>query len=170
MTANENETKIDSYIIFKMFDEFFAINVIKVLHILEMQKITEVPKAPSYMKGVMNLRGEVIPIIDSHKKLGHDTFLTVTKNTCILVLEIQPSKDEMIKLGLLVDHVDEVIEIKKDTILPPPTIGNSFKSEYITGMYQKTEAQFVMVIDIDKLLNIAEIMSVSLESEVEKNN
>ena len=168
MTAEAKDTVINSFIIFKMMNEFFAISVKKVLSILEMQKITEVPKAPSYMKGVMNLRGEVIPVIDSYLKFGIETPLKVTRNTCILVLEVQDNQNESIRLGLLVDYVDEVLEIKEDKILPPPNIGRSFESEYITGMYQKDEEQFIMLLDVDKLLALNAIIQLSKTTDVLK--
>jgi len=168
MTAEAKEKKIESYIIFKMMEESFGINVDKVLSILEMQKITQVPKAPPYMKGIMNLRGEVIPVIDSYIKIGVEKPLTITRSTCILVLEIQNGIDRITKLGLLVDHVEEVAEIITEQLLPPPSLGKSFQSEYITGMFQRTENEFTMILNIDKLLDINEIISLTETTTIEE--
>ena len=168
MDKSKKKKEINSFIIFRMLNESFAINVSKVLNILEMQKITTVPEAPSYMIGVINLRGEVLPVIDSHIKFGIDP-LVVTYQTCILVLDIVSSNDITTKLGLMVDFVDEVIEIKPETILPPPGIGETYQSKYITGMYQKENKDFIMMLDIDKLLTINEIIKLK-ESNIDEDN
>ena len=160
--------KVNSYITSKFVNEYFAIDVSKVLSILEMQRITEVPESPPYMKGVINLRGEVLPVVDSHVKFGLPP-LNITMHTCILVLEIKSEDNDIIKLGLMVDHVEEVLEIGQENIMPPPSIGNSIKSKYITGMFQKSETQFIMMLDIDKLLTIKEIDSIK-DTEAEYPN
>ncbi len=158
MEKNKDKKKeIHSYIIFRMLNESFAINVSKVLNILEMQKITKVPEAPVYMTGVINLRGEVLPVIDSHVKFSSAP-LQITPHTCILVLDIISASNLTTKLGLMVDFVDEVIEILPEKILPPPSIGETYQSRYITGMYQKNNRNFIMMLDIDKLLSINEII------------
>jgi len=168
MDKSKKKKEINSFIIFRMLNESFAINVSKVLNILEMQKITKVPEAPLYMVGVINLRGEVLPVIDSHIKFGTDP-IVVTYQTCILVLDIVSSNDITTKLGLMVDFVDEVIEIKPETILPPPGIGETYQSKYITGMFQKENKDFIMMLDIDKLLTINEIIQLK-ESEIESES
>ena len=134
--SKKKKKTIYAHIVFTMFNENFAISVKKLLNILEMQKITKVPEAPPYMKGVINLRGEVLPVIDSHIKFNNDA-LEITPETCILVLEIITGKDSITKLGLMVDQVDAVIEITPENTLPPPGIGESYQSKYITGMFQK---------------------------------
>ena len=158
--AKQLKKEIRSYLIFKLINEHFAINVSKVLSILEMQSITEVPEAPPYMKGVINLRGDVLPIVDSHIKFNMPN-QEITPMTCILVLEVVDKKNQYIKLGLLVDQVDEVLEILKINILPPPNIGEAYKSKYITGLY-KREKQLIMLLDIDKLLTTKEIVSLKI--------
>lgn len=167
MATKKVKKEITSYIIFKMQNEFFAINVSKVLNILEMQKITEVPEAPVYMKGVINLRGEVLPVIDSHIKFGLSP-LIITMNTSILVLEVLAKNGLETKLGLMVDFVNEVVNITPDKILPPPSIGDSYRSRYITGMYQKDDSDFVMILDVDELLTINEIIDLK-NSEPEES-
>lgn len=167
MDKAKKKKEINSFIIFRMLNESFAINVSKVLNILEMQKITKVPEAPPYMLGVINLRGEVLPVIDSHIKFGAEP-IEITYQTCILVLDIVSSKEVTTKLGLMVDFVDEVIEIKPDTVLPPPGIGETYQSKYITGMYQKKNKDFIMMLDIDKLLSINEIIELNVSKEVDE--
>jgi purine-binding chemotaxis protein CheW len=149
---------LTSYLSFKLGDETFAANVSKVLNILEMTKITKVPKAPEYMKGVINLRGTVLPLIDTRIKFGLTT-TEFTANTCILVLDIQIENDSL-HVGALVDGVQEVLEIEPQQILPPPNIGSKYHSDFISGMYKVGEEQFIMILDMDKVFSVDELMEV----------
>lgn len=158
MSKEEKKEKNDSYLIFELDNELFAIHVDKILSILEMKKITKVPETPDYMKGVINLRGDVLPIIDSHVKLDLSP-MSITMKTSILVMELKHKKNKSVKLGLMVDKVDEVLQIEKKKILEPPSIGAAYESTYITGMYKKDDKTFVMLIDIDKVLSIKDIVS-----------
>lgn len=144
----------DSFLSFKLGEETFAANVEKVLNILELTKITKVPKAPFYMKGVINLRGAVLPLVDTRLKfdMGETEF---TNNTCILVLDINMN-GEPVQVGALVDSVQEVIELKDNDVSPPPSIGNKYKSEFIEGMAQVNE-EFVMLLDMDLLFSLDEL-------------
>lgn len=147
---------LKSFIIFKLGNEYFAINVEKVVRILEMQAITEVPESPVYMRGVINIRGDILPVVDSHVKFGMKE-IEITMTTCILVLKITGDARKIIKLGLLVDYVDEVIKIKESDILPPPNIGDAYQSKYIIGMYNNNK-KLTMLLNIDKLLSTNEII------------
>jgi purine-binding chemotaxis protein CheW len=163
-------TKINSYLTFKLGDEIFGANVSKVLNILEMTRITKVPKSPPYMKGVINLRGSVLPLIDT--KIKFDMGETVyTPNTCILVLDIDINGDP-VHVGALVDSVQEVIEIDEAQIMPPPTIGSKYKSEFIEGM-AKINSEFIMLLNMDLIFSTSELSllrdsSTELEVEEEK--
>src|SRR5687768_17514595 len=107
-----------SYLSFKLGEEIFAANVEKVLEILEVTKITKVPKSPAYMRGVINLRGNVLPVIDTRQKFNMP-HTEDTVNTCIMVLNIHMDGDKLI-LGALVDAVQEVLEISQDQIKTAP--------------------------------------------------
>jgi purine-binding chemotaxis protein CheW len=161
-------TKINSYLTFKLGDEIFGANVSKVLNILEMTRITKVPKSPPYMKGVINLRGSVLPLIDT--KIKFDMGETVyTPNTCILVLDIDINGDP-VHVGALVDSVQEVIEIDETQILPAPTIGSKYKSEFIEGM-AKINSEFIMLLNMDLIFSTSELSLLrdsSTEQEVEE--
>jgi len=148
---NENLEILNSYLSFQLGNEIFAANVSKVLNILEMTKITKVPKAPDYMKGVINLRGTVLPVIDTRIKFGL-TETVFTSNTCILVLDIE-IEGEKLHVGGLVDSVQEVLEIEPKNILPPPNIGNKYRSQFINGMYKINEEAFIMMLDMDKVFS-----------------
>lgn len=150
-------SQINSYLSFKLGDDEFAAYVSKVLNILEMIKITPVPRSPEYMKGVVNLRGAVLPIIDTRIKFGM-TPTEYTQNTCIVVMDILMDKDT-IQLGALVDSVVSVIEIENDQIQPPPSLGSKYKSEFILGV-AKIEDHFIMILDMDKVFSSDELIMV----------
>ena len=153
---NENSTStLNSFLSFKLGDETFAANVSKVLTILEMTKITKVPQAPAYMQGVINLRGTVLPVIDTRIKFGLSP-TEFSANTCILVLDIE-IENESLHIGGLVDSVQEVLEIEPHQILPPPNIGNRYKSQFINGMFKLTEDEFIMLLDMDKIFNVEDL-------------
>lgn len=152
--TTESNVKINSYLSFKLGEETFAAHVGKVLNILEMTKITEVPKAPVYMKGVINLRGMVLPVVDTRLKFGLSA-TEYTTNTCILVLEVEV-ENESVYVGALVDSVQAVLEIEPEEILPPPSIGSKYRSEFISGMY-RDEDRFLMLLNMDKVFSTDEI-------------
>ena len=154
----EEKKALSSYLSFKLGEEIFAANVSKVLNILEMTKITKVPKAPEYMKGVINLRGTVLPVVDTRIKFGLSA-TEFTPNTCILVLDID-IENESLHVGGLVDAVQEVLEIEPNQILPPPNIGSKYRSEFISGMYKLSEEQFIMILDMDKVFSAEELLVV----------
>ena len=152
---DETSTTLNSFLSFKLGEETFAANVSKVLNILEMTKITKVPQAPAYMKGVINLRGTVLPVIDTRVKFGLSP-TEFTPSTCILVLDIQ-IENESLHVGGLVDSVQEVLEIEPHQILAPPNIGNRYRSQFINGMYKLTDEEFIMLLDMDKVFNLVDL-------------
>lgn len=152
--SNGSESKINSYLTFKLGEEEFAAHVGKVLNILEMTKITEVPKSPDYMKGVINLRGSVLPVIDTRIKFGM-TPTEYTPNTCIVVMDIDMDGDS-IHVGALVDSVQAVLEIDDAQILPPPSIGHKYRSEFIEGVANINET-FIMILNMDEVFSSEEV-------------
>lgn len=156
-------SEVKSYLSFKLGNETFASNVSKVLNILEMTTITKVPQSPAYMKGVINLRGTVLPVVDTRVKFGM-TPPEVSNNTCILVLEVEVD-GESIKIGALVDSVQEVLELDKEDIQPPPNIGNKYQSEFIFGMASVDDA-FIMLLDMDKVFSADEKTELSIDVPV----
>ena len=158
----EELEQITSYLTFKLGEEEFAAHVSRVLSIMEMTKITQVPKTPDYMKGVINLRGQVLPVIDTRIKFGM-TPTEFTSNTCIVVMEVEVN-EETVQVGAIVDSVQQVVEIEPDQIQPPPSIGSKFKSEFIYGM-AKPEDHFIMLLDMDKVFSAEEIADVQTSTE-----
>lgn len=137
--------KLSSYLTFKLGKENFAANIGNVLHILGVPEITELPNAPSYIKGAFNLRGKVLTIIDPHEKFKMKQ-QPITKNSCVIVLEFEKN-GERTELGALVDAVDKVIEVQETDLLPPPDLGTQFKSDYIENVIKKGE-EFILVLNI----------------------
>lgn len=156
MNTTKIKTEVTSYLSFRIGTEIFAANVKNVLNILEMTKITKVPKAPQYMKGVINLRGNVLPVIDSRIKFGIEQ-TEFTNNTCIIVLELHTGSDPIV-VGTIVDSVKEVLEIEDEEILAPPSIGNNYKTDYLKGMARSDEG-FIMILDAEKVFATDEIVN-----------
>ncbi len=154
MKKEEKIDEMNSYLSFKLGDEEFASHVSKVLNILEMTRITEVPKAPSFMKGVINLRGMVLPVIDTRLKFGMPA-TEYTDKTCIVVMELDLD-NEKVYVGALVDEVVAVLELEDKQIEPPPSIGSKYRSEFIYGM-AKNEDKFIMLLDMEKVFSDLEI-------------
>jgi purine-binding chemotaxis protein CheW len=163
---DENKIRINSYLSFKLGEEEFAAHASKVLNILELSRITVVPRAPEYMKGVINLRGTVLPVIDTRVKFGMSP-IDYTSNTCIIVLDILIG-NETIKVGALVDAVQAVLELEKEHIMPAPNIGSKYKSEFISGVANIDE-KFIMILDMDAIFSsddISSILDKTAESQV----
>lgn len=149
------EKQVNSYLTFNLVDETFASHVNNVLKILEMQKITEVPKAPEYMKGVINLRGNVLPVIDARLKFGM-TAKPYTEKTCILVLSIE-IENENVEVGAIVDAVLDVIEFPKENIKPAPSLGSKYKSDFIEGIME-FDNKFLMVLNMNAVFSTDDII------------
>lgn len=153
-----------SFLSFKLGDENFAIHVMKIMEILEVPKITKVPHAPNFLKGVINLRGAVLPVIDGKIKFGMPP-IEFSINTCILVLKIEMN-DETVMAGVLVDAVSEVFEIEETKIQPSPSIGTKYKADFIQGMIKEND-QFMMLLNIDNVFSSSELESIALCKEEE---
>lgn len=152
------DVQIDSYLTFIMNNEHFAVSVKKVTELLEMLPVTKVPKSADFMRGVVNLRGAVVPVIDTRIK-----FLLPRKedtiDTCIVVMNVNVG-DEIVKVGAIVDSVSEVIEVSEDQILSLPTIGNKERSKFIHGIIRLDE-KFIMILDVDKIFSGEDLISLS---------
>lgn len=151
----EHNTLINSYLTFKIGEELFASHVSQVINILELTKITKVPRAPEYMLGVINLRGNVLPVIDSRIKFGID-LSEHTNLTCIIVMDLQIDNSN-VQVGMLVDSVQEVLEIEQKSLLPSPNIGSKFRSEFIKAMINHND-HFIMYIDVNKVFSSDELL------------
>jgi purine-binding chemotaxis protein CheW len=150
------------YLTFQLDEEVFAIDVANVREILEYNSVTRVPRSPEYMRGVINLRGSVVPVFDMRLKFGM-TGTERTINTCIVVVEVSYEGEDII-IGALVDSVQEVFELEADQIEPAPKIGTHLRTEFIRGMGKRDET-FIIILDIDKVFSIEEITSIQEMTE-----
>jgi purine-binding chemotaxis protein CheW len=145
------------YLSFNLDDEVFALDISKVREVLEYTTVTKVPKTPAFMKGVINLRGSVVPVIDMRLKFG----MSVTEktiNTCVIIVEINLDGDTTV-LGAMADSVQEVFELETDQIEPAPEIGTRLKTEFIKGMGKRDDS-FIIILDIDKVFSSEEVAMV----------
>jgi len=147
-------TETTQYLTFKLADEVFALDVAKVREILEYSSVTKVPQTPDFMRGVINLRGSVVPVIDLRLKFGM-TATEQTVNTCIIVTEVGMD-GETIQLGALADSVQEVDEMEPGQIEAAPHIGTRLNTDFIKGMGKK-DNNFVMILDIDRVFSSGDL-------------
>jgi len=163
-TTNEMVGETKSFLSFRLAEEHFTIPVMKIMEILEVPKITKVPQSPNFLVGVINLRGAVLPVIDTRIKFGM-SHIEYTINTCVLVLNIEVN-DESLIVGALVDSVSEVFELHDSQIKPTPTIASRYRADYIQGMIQEND-HFMMVLNIDKVFSSNDLESISESKELD---
>ena len=147
-------TETTQHLTFKLDEEVFAIDISKVREVLEYTDVTKVPQTPEFMKGVINLRGHVVPVVDLRLKFGMPE-AEKTVNTCIIIVEVNVEEETAV-LGALADSVQEVHDFEHDQIEPPPKIGTRLKTDFIKGM-GKRDDQFIMILDIDKVFSTDEL-------------
>ena len=150
-------TDTRQYLTFQLGEEVFALDVSHVREILEFTTVTKVPKTPDYMRGVINLRGSVVPVLDMRLKFGL-TEIEKTVDTCIIVVEVT-CEGETTVIGALVDSVQEVFELEHDQIEPAPKIGTQLKTGFVKGMGKKDD-RFIIILDIDKVFSSEELAGV----------
>ncbi len=137
------------YLTFKLGDEGYGLEIIKVQEIIGMQEITKIPRTPPYVKGVINLRGKVIPVIDLRSKFDMEE-QERTRKTCIIVVQVQQGGNSLI-IGIVVDEVSEVLNISGSQIESPPSLSSRVDTCFIMGM-AKTEAAVQILLDIDRVV------------------
>ncbi|KGE73846.1 chemotaxis protein CheW [Spirochaeta lutea] len=153
----DNIVQKNQYLTFELGRETYAIEVMRVREVLELNDLTRIPKMPEYMRGVINLRGSVVPVLDLRLKFGLEQ-AEKTLDTRIVVLEVGVNGEEVV-LGALADKVNEVIEIPENQIDPAPRIGTRLKNEVLQGVGKRDE-QFIIILDIDKIFSADEIDSI----------
>lgn len=146
------------YLAFRLADEVYAIEILRIREIVEYSLPTSVPMMPSSVRGVINLRGAVVPVIDLAIRFGREP-TGVGKRTCIVIVETEYAGSTHV-LGLLVDGVNAVMEIGSDSIEPAPTFGTHVNTEFIAGM-ARINGRFVIILDIARVLSIEEMAAIS---------
>lgn len=150
-------TENNQYLTFVLDDEVFALDISQVREVLEFNSVTRVPQVPDFMRGVINLRGSVVSVLDMRLKFGMGK-TEQTINTCIIIVEIVID-GEQIMLGALADSVKEVMDIDAENIEPPPKIGTKLRTDFIKGM-GKVEDGFIIILDIDNVFSSDELLMV----------
>jgi purine-binding chemotaxis protein CheW len=151
---NATEAISRQYVTFCLGEELFGIEVTRAREILSLVSVTKVPQTPDYLLGVINLRGQVVPVIDLRIKLGLPQ-AGMTRDSCIIVMEVQVDGEALI-VGGLADSVREVLELHDDQIEPPPRMGLKLQTEFIAGM-GKVGEQFLILLEIDRVFSGEEL-------------
>ncbi|MFZ4535911.1 chemotaxis protein CheW [Propionivibrio sp.] len=142
------------YLTFALGGEMFAVGILNVKEIIEYGNLTEIPMMPAFIRGVINLRGAVVPVIDLAARFGGKS-TELGKRTCIVIVEV-PDGDTRHDIGIMVDAVSEVLEIPSSEIEPPPSFGAKIRADFIFGM-GKVAGKFVIILEINKVLSVEEI-------------
>jgi purine-binding chemotaxis protein CheW len=145
------------YLTFLSGGEVFGIGILHVKEIKEYASVTTIPMMPEYVKGVINLRGNVVAIIDLPVRFGREKS-AISKRTCVIIVEVE-HEEESIDIGILVDAVNEVIDIPHSAIETAPSFGSKIRTEFIHGI-GKLENQFVILLNVNKVLSVTELSSI----------
>lgn len=161
MLQENNEGRAElagKYLTFELGGESYGLEILKVHEIIKMLEITKIPRTPHYVKGVINLRGKIMPVIDLRRTFGMEE-AEESRNTCIIVVQVQRG-DTAVILGVIVDKVSEVMEIGKDEIEPAPSLGTQVDTQFILGM-AKTRDSVKILLDMDKVMSEEEMESLA---------
>lgn len=157
------------YLTFSLGAEMFAIGILSIREIIEYGQLTVVPLVPPFIRGVINLRGAVVPVIDLAVRFGRSPAET-TRRTCIVIIEIsRPNLDTTQQMGIVVDAVSEVLEISPADIEPPPVFGSNIRTDFISGM-GKVNGQFVVLLEVDRILSLDEIAVVAAMGQNDRHS
>ena len=151
------------FLTFRLGDEIYALDIGKVREVLDFTGATTVPRMPDFMRGVINLRGSVVPVVDLRLKFGMSRTES-TVNTCTIIAEVEVDGDRTV-LGCLADSVQEVLDLEAGSISPPPRIGTKLRTEFIKGM-GKRDDRFITLMDIDRVFSGEELASVGRHEPV----
>ncbi len=149
----EEDTQKDKYLTFKLGNESYGIDILYVTEIIGLQQITEVPELPQYIKGIINLRGKIIPVMDIRLRFKKE-IREYDERTCIIVIDISD-----ISIGLIVDRVSEVIDIKEENVSKPPKTGKTNHNKYVKGI-GKVGDDVKLILDCEKLLSEEEVKEI----------
>jgi purine-binding chemotaxis protein CheW len=151
-TAAEEEHQ---YLTFLLSGEMYAIAILNIKEIIEYGNLTEVPMMPGFIRGVINLRGSVVPVVDLSVRFGRSR-TEVSRRTCIVIIEVKNNDESKQDIGVMVDSVSEVLEIPRSEIEPPPSFGAKVRVDFMHGM-GKAAGNFVIILDADKVLLVDEL-------------
>ncbi|AAY35842.1 chemotaxis protein CheW [Pseudomonas syringae pv. syringae] len=147
------------YLTFMLGGEMFAIGILGIKEIIEYGSLTVVPMMPAFVRGVINLRGAVVPVVDLSARFGRQNS-AITRRSCVIIIEANSEDGQPQDIGLLVDNVSAVLEIPASQIEPPPNFGARIRADFISGM-AKVDGKFVIVLEVDRVLSIDEMSSLA---------
>jgi purine-binding chemotaxis protein CheW len=156
MAATET-TDTFQYLTFKLAEEVYALDIAKVREVLDFTTATRVPGTPDFMRGVINLRGNVVPVVDLRLKFGMNA-TEKTVSTCVIIVEVNVDGEPVV-LGALADSVQEVLDLDNGQIAPAPKIGTKLRTDFIRGM-GKQQDHFIIILDLDKVFSLEELTMV----------
>jgi purine-binding chemotaxis protein CheW len=156
MGAVQPAVEQTQYLTFYLAGEEYAIGILCVKEILEYDTLTKVPQTPPWIRGVINLRGSVVPVVDLAAKFGLPAG-AITKRTCIVIVEANLDETRVV-MGVLADAVSQVMDLAPEDIEPPPTFGTRVRVDYLQGM-GKVGKKFVLLLDVDRVLSATELLS-----------
>jgi purine-binding chemotaxis protein CheW len=146
------------YLTFFAGDERFALDILEVKELIEVSNMTRVPMTPEFIRGVINLRGSVVPVVDLASRLGR-TRSDLTKRSCIVLVEIELDEAHQ-TIGMLVDEVNEILQIPQDHIQPPPNFGTDIRTDFIQAMGE-VEGEFLILLNISHVLSVEELSALN---------
>lgn len=150
--------ELQQYLTFMLGSETFAIGILSIKEIIEYGQLTEVPRMPEFIRGVINLRGAVVSVIDLGARFGKPSS-KVTRRTCIVIIEVEHEGEQQV-VGVMVDAVNEVLDIMPNQIEPAPNFGANIRADFIQGM-GKVEGKFVIILNVDHVLSLDEMSALA---------
>ncbi len=157
-TATQSVQVPTQYLTFMLGNDAYAMGILSIKEIIEYTTMTEVPLMPACVRGVINLRGAVVPVLDLQVRFGQPVS-PVTKRTCIVIVEVPGPEGQQV-MGVVVDAVNEVLDIDASDIEPPPTFGARIRSDFISGM-GKIRGKFVILLNVDSVLDLDDLQALS---------
>lgn len=158
MTAIESDSLQTQYLTFVVGEEEYGVGVVRAKEIIEYDTVTTVPNAPAFIRGVINLRGSVVPVVDLAVRFGRQPS-PVTRRSCIVVVEVERSGGRTV-MGILVDRVSQVVDLPAAAIEPPPAFGTGVRTEWLLGL-GRMEKRFLLLLDTDRALSDRELAQVA---------
>ncbi|MGE5467246.1 MAG: chemotaxis protein CheW [Ignavibacteria bacterium] len=144
------------YLTFMLGGSVFAVGILRIKEIIEFGDLTAVPRMPDFIRGVLNLRGAVVPVVDLSVRFGGGA-TAVTRRTCVVIVEIEDGDMQQV-IGVMVDAVNEVLEVPPDQVEPPPAFGATIRADFIQGM-GKVDGRFVILLDMSRVLSVDEMVA-----------
>jgi purine-binding chemotaxis protein CheW len=157
---NKSTALAGQYLTFTLGGELYALGILSSKEIIDYGNLTEVPMMPAFVRGVINLRGSVVPVVDLQARFGKGATLVVKRTGIVIVEAAGDDDDSSQDLGIIVDAVNEVVEISQDDIEPAPSFGTGIRPDFISGM-AKRNGRFVILLNVSKVLSVDEMAALS---------